>query len=190
MKEKNSVFHGHIFPVISEKEAHDILYSLRKRYYDASHHCYCYKFPDRTFRYSDDGEPSGTAGIRIMNAIEHFDLNSILVVVIRYFGGIKLGVGPLGKAYYDSAIEVLSSAEIIIKKEFQKVCFISDFSNINHVFRILSHYDTKKIDTTYSDNVEISCFLETHVVEEINSKLAELTNGSMIVKFEGLPVFL
>ena len=110
-KEKGSVFIGLSFPINSEEDAESFLLSVRKKYYDATHHCYSYKLTDGTFKYSDAGEPNGTAGIRIYNAQNHFDLTGILTIIVRYFGGVKLGVGPLGKAYYETAYQNLKSSE-------------------------------------------------------------------------------
>lgn len=181
-KEKNSVFTGQVYPVSSEEEVNNILSDVRKKYYDATHHCFGYKLVDGRFRYSDDGEPSGTAGTRIMNAIEHLNLTAVLVIVIRYYGGTKLGVGPLGKAYYDSADNVLSSSVIIEKRLYQKVSFFVDFDHMNHVYRVLSHHDVKNTETLYDDGVEIRCFINSEQTKDINKKLIELTNGSISVK--------
>ena len=82
-KEKGSQFIGQAYPVQKEEEAQELLESIRKKYYDATHHCYCYNIFESVNKYSDDGEPSGTAGIRILNAINHFELTNILVVSIR-----------------------------------------------------------------------------------------------------------
>src|ERR1035437_8880518 len=109
IKEKGSAFTGQAYFMSDSDECVKKLNKIIKQFYDATHHCYCYKLNSGEAKYSDNGEPSGTAGIRILNAIEHFDLTDILVVVIRYFGGTKLGVGPLGKAYYESALNVLKS---------------------------------------------------------------------------------
>ncbi|MEO8398771.1 MAG: YigZ family protein [Ignavibacteriaceae bacterium] len=120
-KEKNSIFIGQVFPLESEIEFHKILEEVKRDLYDASHHCYAYRLKNDLFKYSDDGEPSGSAGVRILNAIEHFDLKDVLVIVNRYFGGTKLGIGPLGKAYFDSAFQVLNQAKKITKHAFLKI---------------------------------------------------------------------
>ena len=115
IKVKGSRFFGFAFPAENEEEIYHKLKRLKKEYYDASHHCYAYKLTDN-FKYSDAGEPSGTAGIRILNAIDHYDLVNILIVIVRYFGGTKLGAGNLGRTYYESAIKVLAKADI--KKKY------------------------------------------------------------------------
>ncbi|MBI5727800.1 MAG: YigZ family protein, partial [Ignavibacteriales bacterium] len=100
LKEKGSLFTGIAFPVRNVQECDEILAQHRKDFYDATHVCYAYRIINGPVKYSDDGEPAGTAGVRLLNAIEHFNYYNILVLSIRYFGGTKLGVGPLGKAYY------------------------------------------------------------------------------------------
>jgi putative IMPACT (imprinted ancient) family translation regulator len=109
---KKSNFIAQVYSINSEEDFKSHLTKAKKKYYDASHHCYAYKLVNGNVRYSDAGEPNGTAGVRILNAIEHFNLVNQLVIVSRIFGGIKLGVGPLGKAYYESAIQVLSESKI------------------------------------------------------------------------------
>ncbi|MDZ7765436.1 MAG: YigZ family protein [Melioribacteraceae bacterium] len=98
------MFIGYAAPCKNDEEAEQILEGKKKQYYDATHNCYAYKILPESIKYLDDGEPSGTAGIRILNAIQHFDLTNLIVISTRYFGGTKLGVGPLGKAYYNSAL--------------------------------------------------------------------------------------
>jgi len=90
-----SNFIAQVYPVSSEIEVKELISEVKKKYYDASHHCFAFKFADGTFRYSDAGEPNGSAGVRIMNAIDHFKLSNQLLIVSRIFGGVKLGVGPL-----------------------------------------------------------------------------------------------
>lgn len=140
LKEKGSLFHAISIPMESEESAGQFLNKIRKEYYDATHHCYSYKFHDGHFKYSDDGEPSGTAGIRIYNAQIHFNLTDILTVVIRYFGGTKLGVGPLGKAYYDSAIGSIQEEKIVEKILYQQIKIEYDFSLSKAVHYLISKY--------------------------------------------------
>ncbi len=116
-KEKNSKFFGHAFPILSESEAKPILENLRKEYPNAEHYCYAYQIGTEilTHRANDDGEPSNTAGMPIYGQIQSFGLTNILIVVVRIFGGIKLGVGGLITAYKTAAQLTLESCEIIEK---------------------------------------------------------------------------
>ena len=161
LKERKSVFKGVVFPVSKPKDAEEIIKSVKKKYYDASHHCYSFKLSDGTKKSSDAGEPSGTAGVKILNAIEHFCLTDILVMVIRYFGGIKLGTGPLGKAYYNTAHNAVEETEIITKTLHQKVKIISDFEYLSIVHNLLSAFDSKIVSTEYKNQVEVNCLIKT-----------------------------
>ena len=157
--EKKSTFIARVYPVDSEETVKVKLSEIKKKYYDASHHCFAYKFSDGNFRYSDAGEPSGSAGIRILNAIEHFDLINVIIIVTRYFGGVKLGVGPLGKAYYLAAYEVLKKSSIISKQLFQKCIINSDFENISSVHRILAKKNSKILESNYDEDVKLICLI-------------------------------
>lgn len=139
-KEKGSRFIAHAFPAENEEMAKEILESLRKRYHDARHHCFAYRLgPDGSlFRYGDDGEPSGTAGKPIYGQLLSFGLTKAMVVVIRYFGGIKLGTGGLIRAYKAAARDALEHAEFMAVKDTRQ--FIVEFSyekmhDINRILR-------------------------------------------------------
>ena len=142
-------------------------------------------------KYSDNGEPSGTAGIRILNAIEHFDLTDLLVVVIRYFGGTKLGVGPLGKAYYESALNVLKSSQIIIKNPYQKISIMTNFDKMGHVFRLLSTFNGKKIVSAYQENtVEITSLLIANEISAFQDQIQEYSQGDIEIKVSDKIIYL
>ena len=175
--EKKSSFIARVYPTDSEEKAKDYLAEVKKKYHDASHHCYAFKFTDGNFRYSDAGEPSGSAGIRILNAIEHFDLINILVIVTRYFGGLKLGVGPLGKAYYLAAYEVLKKSSIISKQLFQKCIIKSDFENISSVHRILAKKNSKILESNYEEKVKLICLINVEEIDEIVNLLREISKS-------------
>ena len=178
LKEKNSRFIGFAFPIENEEGVQFHLKELKKKYYDATHHCYAYKTL-KLAKYSDSGEPSGTAGIRIFNAIEHFNLTNTLVVVVRYFGGTKLGVGGLGKAYYETAIKALEKAKKINKKLYQKVLISVDFEQVNKIYQIFNETENRILNTTYSDNVEFECLIASDNIRQTISKLKDATNGSI-----------
>ncbi len=116
-KEKGSRFISIAVPVESAGDVKSQLESLRKQYHDARHHCYAYRLgePPYEFRYNDDGEPSGTAGKPIFGQIQSFDLTNILIVVVRYFGGVKLGTGGLIQAYRSAAKEAIENGRIVTK---------------------------------------------------------------------------
>lgn len=181
-KEKGSEFIAIVYSVDNEETALNQLTEIRKKYFDATHHCYAYKLKSGEEKYSDDGEPKGTAGIRILNAIEHFDLRDVLVIVVRYFGGTKLGVGPLGKAYYNSSIDVLNTSEIITLTLYQSLLIETDFNFISHVHRVITHHSAIIADSEYSSIAKFNCFIKPNDFDKINIELTNLTNGQILIK--------
>jgi uncharacterized YigZ family protein len=192
-KEKGSLFLSKSFYVSSEKGVEEITNKLKKEFYDATHHCFAYRMNSgssaNNFRYSDDGEPSGTAGIRILNAIDHFELKDCLIVVIRYFGGTKLGVGPLGKAYYNSAIDVIEASGIIIQKPFREITLTCAFSQLNFVHRILTSYDARIISTNYDEVVKFICIVEADKTESLKSEINEASQGQIEILINDLLIY-
>jgi uncharacterized YigZ family protein len=188
LKEKSSRFIGFAFPVENDNEILTCLKGLKKKYYDATHHCYAYKTLNSE-KFSDAGEPSGTAGVRIFNAIEHFNLTNTLVVVVRYFGGTKLGVGGLGKAYYKVAFTVLEKAEKTNKKLHQRVFIKVDFQHIQKIYQIFNETGNKILDTSYSDKAELECLITKDKLQQVISLLRDATNGEIYLKFAEMLYF-
>lgn len=168
-----SSFIAQIYPVNSEAEVKEYLTNAKKKYYDASHHCYAFKLADGTDRYSDAGEPNGTAGIRILNAIEHFSLRNQLIIVSRIFGGIKLGVGSLGKAYYLSAFEVINNSKISTRQLFQKATISAEYEQFSFIHRILSNNKSIILNSEYQENLTLFCLIKSDKIEQISQKLSE-----------------
>ncbi len=162
---------------------------LKKKYYDASHHCYAFKLADGTVRYSDAGEPNGTAGIRIQNAIEHFNLNNQLIIVSRIFGGIKLGVGPLGKAYYQSAYQVVTDSKISTKQLFHKSTISAIYDHISSIHRILSNHKSIVEKSNYDDSIKLTCFLKSTEIESIKKKISDLGKNEIAITIHSETVY-
>jgi uncharacterized YigZ family protein len=182
LKAKKSVLIAQIYPIQTQRNSEEIIKSVKKKYYDASHHCYAFKLADGTDKSSDAGEPSGTAGARIYNAIEHFEINNVLVIVIRYFGGVKLGTGPLGKAYYSAAFGVIQKCEIIIRKLYQTIQITSDFENLNLVHKILSTYESRIENSEYKKLVELKCLVVPKNSDKIKLELTNRSSGKVNYK--------
>ncbi len=178
-KEKGSEFIAKAFPVISEDEVQKILSDTKKEYYDASHHCYAFRLKDNSFRYSDAGEPSGTAGIRILNAIDHFGITGLLVIIVRYFGGVKLGTGNLGRAYYLSSEMVLKNCECHEEKPFRKAIIKADFSHVSLVHRIITNYSAIIESAVFGENVKFDCLIPDQFLSNFRQDLTNLSNGSI-----------
>lgn len=157
-KEKNSKFFGYAFPVTSEEEIKSHLEKLRKQHSGAGHFCYAFQIGTDTvyFRVNDDGEPSNSAGMPIYGQIQSFGLTNVLVVVVRYFGGVKLGVGGLISTYKTAAQMALEEAEIIEKTIDIKYQISFDYKNMNKVMRIIKEKNLEII----SQHMEESCQIE------------------------------
>jgi len=189
-KEKGSLFIGQCYPVNTEEEAVSHLERIRKKYYDATHHCYAYSLLNNELKYSDAGEPTGSAGIRILNAIQHFSLSNVLVVSIRYFGGTKLGVGPLGKAYYQSALSALENAGIIKKTCYKKILITSDFQFISHIHHALSKVSSKILDTYYEDKVSLLCLVRPGDLPRLHSFINETLSGKVQIEDKNEHIYI
>jgi len=160
-KSKNSKFFGYCFPVSSEEEVVQILKKLRKEHYSARHWCYAFQLgTEQTYyRINDDGEPSGTAGLPIYGQIQSFELTNILLVVVRYFGGTKLGVSGLVSAYKETAKMTLENAEIIEKTIDKQFVIKFEYNDINLVMRIIKE---KKLSVV-SQKLELDCQIHISV---------------------------
>ena len=157
-KEKNSKFFGYSFPIQSEAEVKPIIDSLRKQHPNAGHYCYAYQIGTDTIvhRANDDGEPSNTAGMPIYGQIQSFGVTNILLVVVRIFGGVKLGVGGLISAYRTAAQMTLESSEIIEKTIDIHYLVFFDYKNINKVMRVIKEKNVEIV----SQKMELSCEIE------------------------------
>jgi len=182
IKEKGSEFLAIVYSIDNEESASNLLKEVRKKYYDATHHCYAYKLKNGDLKYSDDGEPNGTAGVRILSAIDHFNLSDVLLIIVRYFGGTKLGVGPLGKAYYNASINVLSHSEMITKTLYQLVLIETEFKFISHIHRTISNYSGIISDSEFSDKAKFECFIKANDFEKLNIELSNLTDGQVLIQ--------
>lgn len=150
-KEKGSKFPTFAFPVYSEEEIKHILQNLRKEYYNARHHCYAWRLgaDKKNYRMNDDGEPSSTAGKPIFGQIQSFDLTNILIVVIRFFGGTKLGVSGLINAYRTAAADAIQNATIIKKYvyDFYRIHF--EYAAMNDVMHYIKEYNLNQSEQQF-----------------------------------------
>ena len=157
-KEKGSKFIATAFTVTSEDEVKQTLAEVKKKYYDARHHCYAYIIgPDKScYRSSDDGEPSGTAGKPILNQILSKDVTNVCVIVVRYFGGIKLGVSGLINAYKTAARDALDNAVVVEKTVDEVYSLEFAYPLMNDVMRVMKEEGLEQLNTRF----EMSCYLE------------------------------
>lgn len=157
-KEKNSKFFGYAFPVSDETEIKDILEQIKKQHYSARHWCYAYQIgiKTKTYRANDDGEPNNSAGMPIFGQIQSFDLTNVLVIVVRYFGGVKLGVGGLVTAYKTTAQMALEVADIVEKTIDVHFLIRFDYKNMNKVMRVIKEKNINVVNQT----LELDCLIE------------------------------
>jgi len=177
IKEKGSSFLGYAIKVTSSTDAIEKLNKIKKEFYDATHHCYAFLTLSKEEKYSDDGEPNGTAGIRIMNAIKHFHLYDILVVVIRYYGGTKLGVGPLGKAYSTTALNLLASANLIEFEKYYKISIKYNYEDSSNIHYLINKYSAKSINSIFIESPIIECYIKPIDFNNFQEELTNMTKG-------------
>ncbi len=171
-RDRASKFIGIAVPVTTEAEMKQALEVVRKKYFDATHHCYAFRLgPDKTmYRSNDDGEPSGTAGRPILGQIQSKDLTNLLVVVVRYYGGTKLGVPGLINAYKTAAKEALDAANII-EKTVQDIYEVSfRYKQMNDVMRILKDEHL----TQLSHQFDSDCVIKFSVRKQHSPRIADL----------------
>lgn len=176
-KEKGSKFIGLAMPAKTEEQVKEQLEEIKKTYYDARHHCYAYILgADSTqYRANDDGEPNHSAGDPILGQIRSKELTNILVVVVRYFGGTKLGVSGLINAYKTAAFDALEQNKVIEKLITQPVKFVFPYEEMNEVMKLVSGFELEIINQDF----QMECELEAEVIV---SKAEELTNKCQLLQ--------
>lgn len=174
-----SVFIAQINPIINEEDAQNILESIKKNHYKATHHCYAYILGEEKniLKCADDGEPSGTAGKPILSILQHHDLTDILLVVTRYFGGIKLGAAGLVRAYGQSASNVLDNAQIIKRQVCNIVSFKFDYNFLGKMQAYLSADNYLVKDSIFSDEVLLSIYAPVDLSGKIIADVYDLSSG-------------
>lgn len=171
-KEKNSKFFGYAYPVTTEEEVKTHLEQLKKQHFSARHWCYAYQIgiEQLSFRANDDGEPNNSAGMPIYGQIQSFEVTNILVVVVRYFGGVKLGVGGLISAYKTTAQMALENATIVEKTIDVTFILTFDYKNINKVMRIIKE---KKIEII-AQKMELNCEIQIAIRKKNADTIADI----------------
>ena len=170
-----SRFITYLYKVKSKEEIENYLTNLKKEYKDATHYCYAYVIGNKE-KANDDGEPSGTAGIPILNVLKRNSLNNILCVVIRYFGGIKLGAGGLLRAYSNSVSEALKVSNIIEYVPTLKIKIVFKYDNLNTINNLLinSNIIYKEFDVNITYEVIITETEYTNIIDNLNSNCIEI----------------
>ena len=175
--EKRSKFLAFAHHVTTVDEVKEIVASYRKKYYDARHCCYAYMLgPDRQdFRANDDGEPSSTAGKPILGQINKAELTDILVVVIRYFGGVKLGTSGLIVAYREATIDVLYHCQEVTKQVEEIVSYDFTYPMMNDVMRIVKEMNPRIVDQQFDNTCSIKLSIRKSEAEQLRTRLKKLS---------------
>ena len=181
-KERSSKFLTYAYPVDSEEEIKELLDALRKEYYDATHHCYAYRLgaQGEVFRANDDGEPSGTAGKPILGQLLSNDLTDCLVVVVRYFGGTKLGVSGLIQAYKESTAEVIAVADVIEKTVDRVFTLEYPYLVMNDVMRIIKDEQPNILSQEFDNLCTMRLSMRESRAEALLGKLRKVEGASIL----------
>jgi uncharacterized YigZ family protein len=177
-KEKKSKFIATVIPIENKEQAKEELDKIKKEFYDASHNCYAWRLGNEGLEYrsSDDGEPNGSAGKPILFALKKYELSDVLLVVTRFFGGTKLGVGGLARAYGGAAELVLEDTKKKQVDIFKRVSVFCTYEEINVIKRLLSQY-ALSYDETYTDSIVILAKIPQSKMDKFCERIVSKTNA-------------
>ena len=185
-KDKNSKFYGYAFPVKTEEDIKQHLEDLKKQHHQARHWCYAYQIGTETIAYraNDDGEPNNSAGMPIYGQIQSFEVTNILIVVVRYFGGVKLGVGGLINAYKTGAQLALEASKIVTRTINKTFLISFDYKNMNKVMRVIKEKNLKVIN----QKLELDCQITISVRKKDAPTIFEIFENIYQVNIKSLSV--
>ena len=185
---KKSRFICHAKRVYSEEEARAFITAIKKEHYKATHNCSAFIVGERSEikRTSDDGEPSGTAGVPMLGVLENHNLTNVCVVVTRYFGGIKLGAGGLIRAYAGSVALAVKKIGIVEIKEQAGIQIQMSYAQYQEYGNFLKEHNLMELETNFTDQVDTIIFVDKEVKEDTKSALIEFFNGKVILTDQGL----
>ncbi len=185
---KKSRFICHAKRVYSEDEARDFITAIKKEHYKATHNCSAFIIGERSEikRTSDDGEPSGTAGVPMLGVLENHNLTNVCVVVTRYFGGIKLGAGGLIRAYSGSVALAVKEIGIIEIKEQAGIAIQMSYAQYQEYGNFLKEHHLMELDTNFTDQIDTIIYVDKEEKENIKSALVEFFNGKVTLTDQGL----
>lgn len=185
---KKSRFICHAKRVYSEEEARDFITAIKKEHYKATHNCSAFIVGERSEikRTSDDGEPSGTAGVPMLGVLENHNLTNVCVVVTRYFGGIKLGAGGLIRAYAGSVALAVKEIGIIEIKEQVGIALQMSYTQYQEYGNFLREHHLMELDTNFTDQINTMIYVDKEEKENIKAALVEFFNGKITLTDQGL----
>ena len=179
--EKRSRFIGHVWRVESEEEARALIEETKKKHYDARHNCWCYIIKDGPVRYSDDGEPQGTAGQPMLNVFQREEVTNVCCVVTRYFGGVLLGAGGLVRAYTQSAKDALDAAGISVVRRWVAVEIPCTYAQFEGMRREVTSFDGVVENVDYGSDVVISALLPENRAADFAAHVLDISAGTVEV---------
>ena len=181
--EKKSEFIGYLSPVSSEEEAVAFIEKIRAMHRKATHNCYAYILRENGIaRHSDDGEPSGTAGVPIYEVLRREGLSDVCCVVTRYFGGVLLGAGGLVRAYTRGAKDAVGAARIRLMASAAELCVTVDYGMYGRLAQIFAEADARVAAEDFSESVRITVYVREDAAEQLKGDLIEACNGCVDVK--------
>lgn len=177
--EKKSRFIATLHPVHTQEEAVSFIEEIRKRYWDASHHCYAWVLGSDglNLRCSDDGEPAQTAGRPMLDVLTGEGICDVCAVVSRYFGGTLLGTGGLVRAYSGALMEGIKASQVIEKKLGIRLSILSDYTGIGKIQYLLAQRGVPILESEYTDQVTVTALVPSSIGEAVKAELREITNG-------------
>lgn len=180
LKEKGSKFIGFVFNVNTENVIKEILDKIKTEHPKATHHCYAFRLGlnGENYRANDDGEPSGSAGLPIYNQLLAHEVTNVLLIVVRYYGGTKLGVSGLVKAYKETAKQTLDEASIISRELETQIEIDFPFHQQNTVFTLLNKFEGKILNFSADEKCRVTALIKTSQKENISELLSEMQNIS------------
>ncbi len=177
--EKRSRFLGHVRPVCSEDEARVFVAEMKKKYYDARHNCWCYLLKDGPERYSDDGEPQGTAGIPMLEVFRREGVTNLVCVVTRYFGGVLLGAGGLFRAYTKSAKDALDAAGRSVVRRWVQLEIPCSYAALERYKQEIAAFDGAVAGMDYGAGVSIRALLPEERSDAFRARILDLSGGAV-----------
>ena len=183
--EKRSSFLGHVRYVETEDEAKAFVTEMKKKFYDARHNCWCYIIKEGAVRYSDDGEPQGTAGIPMLEVLKREGVTNVVCVVTRYFGGVLLGTGGLLRAYTKSAKDTLDAAGICVVRRWVKAEIACSYAMLERLKTECTAIGGVVADIEYSADVCLKLLLPEDKADAFSQRTADVTAGTSALKITG-----
>ena len=183
--EKRSRFIAYVRPVDTEDGALEYLNYIKQKHRDARHNVYAYIIRENNImRYSDDGEPGGTAGMPVLDMIKKEGLCDIIIVVTRYFGGVLLGTGGLVRAYSTAVVNGLKSAEVVTMCESVRCRIVCPYDKYGALQKLLENFSVKRIDTEFSENIVLTFGIKSEEFRQFDLKVKDAFCGKLSIKTE------